>query len=173
MSEINKTPWEEAARRIREGKRHDLETLPGKYFHPIKYSASGMDEINAANLARKGAIPPKLLKKAKDLARQGKSQEEIMDTFTDEELLEFVRGTDPGAMSTIEIKRAKIKHGFGPNNFGGDIPPEGSLNKPLSEENLDKILLYGDMVTEIVGAIDIFNRPLASRQPPGSGTPAG
>jgi hypothetical protein len=37
MGEEKNVSWKEAARRTREGKRHDLETLPGKYFTPVKF----------------------------------------------------------------------------------------------------------------------------------------
>ena len=155
--------WELAARRVRVGKRHNLESLENNhYFHPLKYSVDGVDEINAAMMERKDVLEVGALAKMKHLAAKGniKSPEDIFEKLSDEEFGAVIKATDVSALKKGPLIRAKIKHGFGPNNFGG-VDKDGALNKPLPEEFLDSLLQNEDVVLEILKVVERHNHPLS------------
>ena len=165
MSEKKQT-WKDAARRTRQGKKHELETLPGYYFHPVKFSVEGNDEIVAISLKKKEGLSPKTLKKIREIAgaKKDMSEAEIINSIPDDDLLEILRESDAKLLNSAELKRAKIKHGFGKNNFEG-VDNEGAEGKKgVSDDFIDDILQHVEVVNEIVGAIEVWNRPLALGQ---------
>lgn len=167
MAKSKTEGWEVAARRTREGERTVLSTLGGDFwFCPVKYSVEGAAAIQQVYMSMKDNLPEGVTKKLMAGSAEGKSQKDILSDFTEEELGAFLKSIDLRKTAGPEIKRLKLRYGFGKNNlFGnGDLGASGDRGE-LTEEVLDKLMLYPDTVDEALAAIEAQNIPLAKRRP--------
>ncbi len=161
--------WEAAALRTREGKKHEFECMdtdPKFWFIPCKYSVEGSTAIQQMYMEMKESLSAGIIQKMADSAQAGKSQREIMDSFTPAEMGEFLKHVDLKKITGPAMIRAKLKYGFGKNNFPGEDPLGAMGNEgELKEEFLDRLMKYENVVREALKAIEEANPPLAKKPP--------
>lgn len=169
MSETKKkATYQTAAKRTREGEKHEMETLPGFYFYPVKFSIEGTDELNSIILDKKNSLSRSSIKVIKEIAgkKNIQTKEDVMKELTEDQVLDVLNTADKSLLADGPTFKAKLKYGFGRNNFGdvetaGASGPEGKIT---NDKFLDELIVYDEVVREIVGAIDIWNSPLPARQ---------
>jgi hypothetical protein len=151
------------------GPRTDLETLPGFWMKPKKYSSAGGEEIQAVQFKiSKGARNPVVAKYVKRLRSQGienPTVSDVADTLDEEELAELLEAMGSvNPESNAELQSKIMLCGTGEHNFrqGGKV---------LSTEEAIPIIVQDiEAVKEIIGIIKGWNSPLASEPSEKSGT---
>ncbi|OPL13127.1 MAG: hypothetical protein AVO39_10925 [delta proteobacterium MLS_D] len=152
--------WKDEARRTIIGEKVMLETFPGYWIRPRKYSIETMDEIRAIERKQQGEFNRKALARiAKKMSESGNIEDPgtiapamIMGELTDEEFEAIYevsenRKAGPGAQLII----AKIHGGVGEHNF------DGAKIETLAKDMVD----YPDIAREMITIIEEYNRPLA------------
>jgi len=152
--------WKDEARRTIIGEKVMLESFPGYWIRPRKYSIETMDEIRALERKQQGEFNRKALARiAKKMSDGGKIDDAekivpstIMGELTDEEFeaiydISEKRKDGPGAQLIV----AKIAGGLGEHNF------DGAKVETLAKDMID----YPDIAREMVKIIEEYNRPLA------------
>lgn len=151
--------WQDEARRTIIGDKVDLNSFPGYWIRPRKYSIETMDKIKELQKKQQsdfnGRTVAKIAKKAKSRGELEKLQNlpitEIMDYLTEDEFAELYQATEQSTKAQLQITVAKIAGGVGEHNFDG-----------VSVDQLAKdIVEYSDIAIEMVQIADEFNRPLA------------
>lgn len=151
------------------GPRQDLETLPGFWIKPKKYSSTGGEEIQAVQFKMsKGARNPVVAKYVKKFRAQGIENpkiSDIVDKLNEEELAELLEAMGSvNPESNTELQEKILLHGTGEHNFR-------QSGKVLSIEDAIPIIMQDiEAVREINGIIGKWNSPLASEPSEKSGT---
>ncbi len=151
--------WQDDARRLVIGPRHDLESFPGYYIKPKKYSVAAKDEIQAVMREIQKGIDKKALMEVMAKARElgaDITQEELMKRLEPQELAALLDST---SVPSARIMEVKFRHGIAEHNFEG-----------TTIEELAKVLTSGDIpeeiASEILSVVEGFNRPLARATSP-------
>lgn len=169
-AEKNPKKWRQAARRSVTGEKHELVSLSGYWFKPRKYSVIGEREIQAAAFGSgAGALPRGLITKLRKASREKSGEvkfEDLIDDLTEDELYDLVASQSTGDANSTEVIRLQLLYGWGPHNF------EGEDNEGASEEFVNEIMEFKELVMEAVGVIQEHNRPLAQPTPEDSETPS-
>lgn len=148
--------WKEDARRLVIGEKAELDTLPGYWVKPLKYSIQAKDEINAIQCKLQKGINKKelasLMQKLKDIRKGDESpkDEEILSQISEGELETLLNMQNT---ESKELTRIKILYGVAEHNFDGVSVAE------LAEDILD----YEEVALEILTIVEEFNRPLANK----------
>lgn len=165
----DKMAFEAAARREIEGPAHYFDSLvetddTGKkqhpyYFHPRKYSVKGRDAIRACDKPVTEGIPIGLQKKLAKIMEENPeiSNIELLEMLPAEEVEVILRSQQEKG-GTFDLYRTTIFYGCGKNNL------MGTVKDGLTEEEVERVLEYGDVAIEMFGTIRTWNRPLAHRR---------
>jgi hypothetical protein len=153
--------WEEKSRSRRIGDRHELESLPGLWFRPQKYSVEGDEAVALAQLKLKERFKPdtirRLLDKVKDNPDPEIKVEDLLLNLDDEELSAIMEdASDVPAGAQTEYKRLVLLYGIGEHSFKNK---KGEL-ETVNEDFVDRILQDKDLTDEMVSVIVRWNRPL-------------
>ena len=172
-----KNDFKQALKRTRVGERHEMETLPGYFFSPVKFSVEGSDAIKAVTAKNKDLLDAKSLKRIKEIAadEDGKRMDTaaLLEKLSDEEFADIVHSLNASSLGSLELSRVKIKYGLGPNNLGAGVSTEGALVKGgVPDEFVEDVLQNAEIAEELVGVINIWNSPLAGKQQKTSRTAA-
>ncbi len=150
--------WQDDARRTIVSEKIELKEFPGYWVKVKLYSVKGKDEINMATRAVQKAIDKKalisLMKKAQAAHGESLTEEQMLEQLTQEELSALV---ESNSVELYSMTMAKIKNGIDSHNFCDG-------EKSTEVENFAKdILEYDKIAQEILGHIEEFNNPLASK----------
>ena len=143
------------------GEKQELETLPGFFLRPKKYSYAGAEDIQAIEFEiGKGKRNPVVAKYAKKFRKQGIEKltfKEVAEKLDEEELAELINATSTKDLKlNAELQEKIILHGTGEHNFNRN-------GKMLDIKEAIPILLQdAEAVEEIIGIIKGWNPPLAS-----------
>jgi hypothetical protein len=171
MASKKQQSWEHQARLKRMGEKRDLKTFPGYWIRPQKYSIEGEEEIQCAQLRLKNKLSSSATRKiAARLRESGNPEitvEEFLKTLNDEELEELLQEgqkLEPGDSSNYV--RLVLLHGIGEHNFKD---AQGKTEE-ISEDFVKRFMRISETAHEAVKIIEEWNRPLARRSAPSSGT---
>ena len=153
--------WEDKCRIRRLGERHKLESLPGFWFRPQKYSVEGDEAVSLGQLRLKDRFKPdtirRILDKVKDNPDPKARVEDLLLTLDDEDLSAIMdEASDVPAGAQTEYKNLVLLYGIGEHNFK---KADGEL-ETVSEDFVDRILQDRELTNEMVGVTVRWNRPL-------------
>ena len=153
--------WEDKCRVRRLGERHKLESLPGFWFRPQKYSIEGDEAVSLAQLRLKDRFKPdtirRILDKAKDNPDSEVRVEDLLLTLDDEDLSAIMEeASDVPAGAQTEYKSLVLLYGIGEHNFK---KADGEL-ETVSEDFVDRVLQERELTNEMMAVIVRWNRPL-------------
>jgi hypothetical protein len=152
--------WQDDARRLTTGQRHELSTFPQFWIVPKKYSIAARDEIQAAMREVQKGIDKKAIAELYTKMRQlgGEiTEDRILEVVTPDELAAFMENNSVSVKKAYEIK---LRNGIASHNF------EGSTVEQLAHD----ILEFADIAVEMLKIIEDFNRPLPKATSSTSGT---
>lgn len=142
------------------GEKRELETLPGFYIRPKKYSYAGAEEIQAVEFEiGKGKRNPVVAKYAKKFRKQGIDKltfKEVAEKLDEEELAELINATGSKDLKlNAELQEKIMLHGIGEHDFNQN-------GKMLDIKEAIPILTQdAEAVGEITEIIREWNSPLA------------
>jgi len=153
-------PWENAARRFTVGDKTELETIPGYWIKPKKYSVEGDNAIKAAAAGNQSVLPPSLLKRLQERAetmQDGElTQSELFKMMSAEEIGEMIHRTATAdSAQSVKVVKLILMYGIDSHNF------EDTDNRRCGEDLAEKLMQYRDAAMECVRIIQGFNGPLA------------
>jgi len=165
MGEKEQPKWQAAARITILGEKHELESLPGYWFTPRKYSTIGSVKINGGAMKLRTNLPKGILKKlAKGMGDKEKDAQftgkEAMKLLTEDEISQ-VMDAQKGDEGAVSFQKDILIYGIGEHGFDGDYNIES-----LAEELLE----YPDVAAEMIEIIKEWNSPLAQTTSETSGT---
>ena len=149
----------------RTGKKHDMETLEGYYFYPLKYSVEAVEQMESIIFERVGDKKG-LMNKISKTSKDGKLKEsEIISQLDGKDLKTLYKATEKGLEKDKEYLSIILKYGIGENNFGGNVKSEGALiQNGIPQSFIDGLLNNVNILNEIVSVIKLFNAPLNNSQ---------
>ena len=167
--------WKQEAERKFVGDKVELETFPGYWIKPKKYSISGKDAISDEQRKLQQGIDKKAMAsviKKLHIDTEGKQEDvimsEVMDQLTDAELSVMV---DSQYVPSANYLKVRLREGIHSHNFC-----DAAESKDV-EALANDILDYPEIADEMLQAVEGFNRPLAQKssrksktQPSGSTT---
>jgi len=163
--------WEHQARLKRMGEKRELQTFPGYWIRPQKYSIEGEEEIQCAQLRLKNklssAATRKIVAKLRESDDPDMTAEKLLKSLSDEELEAMMQeggNIEPGDSSGYI--HLVLLHGIGEHNFKN---AEGKVEE-VNEDFVNRFMAISELAHESVKIIEEWNRPLAKRSAPSSGT---
>lgn len=149
----------------RTGKRHDMETLEGYFFYPLKYSVEAVDKMESIIFEKVGD-KKNLMSKITKTMKDGKiNEKDIISQLNGKDLQTLFKATNKGLKKDKEFLSLILKYGIGENNFGSNVNPEGAnVSGGVPQSFIDGLLQNVEIVNEIISAIELFNAPLNSSQ---------
>ena len=163
--------WEHQARLKRMGEKQDLKTFPGYWIRPQKYSIEGEEEIQCVQLRVKNklssATTKKIFARLREEGNPDITPEEFLKNLSEEELDDLLQeqgNLAPGDSSNYV--RLVLLHGIGEHNFKN---AEGKIEE-VNEDFVNRLMYKADTAHEAIKIIEKWNRPLAKRSAPSSGT---
>lgn len=156
--------WKIAADRSVYGEKVELDTLPGYWVKPRRWSKTGEAEIHAALariFARQRDVRNTIIRETS--GDEPMSEADLMagslPEKTKEKIMAALTGSlDGETVDQVEAKIAKIAFGVHAHNFQGE-PEVGSM------EWARELVEYRDVFDEILGIVEEKNRPLPTTTP--------
>lgn len=160
MAEKKKAGFHDAARRRIVGPKTELETLPGYWIKPRKYSSQGAAEIQAAGMAS-ADLPDDIIAKIGALVEEAGTENvenmQVMKLLSPADRIRAMRAMAKSAEENVESQRLTLHYGIGEHNLY-----EGEESSVEVDDGLvAEIMEYQEVATEIVRIINEWNRPLA------------
>ena len=154
--------WEVQARIRRQGDKYEIESLPGLWFRPQKYSVEASESIALLRQKLSGQFDPALLKKLitkyRELDKELTTTKEVLDALEPEELIELTQSMKPkGKESSLEYKKQVLLCGIDEHNFTG----EDGKPEIIDPGFVDRLCEFKEAAEEMLLVIEGWNRPLA------------
>lgn len=151
------------------GEKHSLKSAEGFWFTPKKFTVSEQDQISACQKKLIGGVDKKALvtlltKQAKAESLTEDEAEKIIDGLTSEEIGSMI---DIQNVEKAPNYRLIIKFGIHSSNMVEGF--EASETTSVPDDLIETILSDQHLAEEVVGVINEYNRPLATRKGKTSG----
>jgi len=171
MASKKQQSWEHQARLKRMGEKRELQTFPDYWIRPQKYSIEGEEQIQCAQLRLKNklssAATRRIVAKLRESDDPDLTAEKLLKSLSNEELEEMMQeggNLEPGDSSGYI--HLVLLHGIGEHNFKN---AEGKVEE-INEDFVNRLMDKADTAHEAVKIVEEWNRPLAKRSAPSSGT---
>jgi|GEM_PF-2405229 len=162
--------FHDAARRKILGERRELETLPGYWIRPRKFSTIGAAEVQAVSI-KNTDLPDDLIEKLGAIGDNPEINELDKRTplkfLSRADRIRVMQAFSHSAADSVEVQRLALLHGIAEHNFYQN----GENATHVDEDLVNELLDYQEVATEILSIINEFNRPLAKAPAGSSSTP--
>ena len=159
--------WRVAADRLTVGEPVELETLPGLWIRPRKYSVNGAAEIKAAQVRALAELRGNAIREiatafdgapASDDAAVGLTHDQRLDVA-----VRVMENATADVVGSVAERRAKVLFGVAEHNF------EGEPGTPTAAW-VDELMEHEPVFLEVLRIVEEKNRPLAGTTSPKSAT---
>jgi len=157
--------WKSKLSLSRVGEKVDLKTAEGFWVKPKKFTVEQNDEIQAAQLKALAGVNRGTLAKATNkikVASENNEEASAIDVLSDEDISALM---DAKFAPSSEILKLHILYGIAEHNFC-----EEESTTVVDKALVDDLMKYPDIATEIGGAAQKYNGPLALPTSETSGT---
>lgn len=132
-----------------------LESVDGEWFKPKKFSVEEKDQIQACQqeILKMSGISVAQIKSIEKLSK-GREEGEAIEDVPDSDLEAYMALS---AAPVARLMRAQLLYGIAEHSFDA----ESESSTLVDEQVVTEIMNYPEIATEIVNAVELFNRPLA------------
>jgi len=140
------------------GDKHELETAPGFWFKPRKYSVHGDSVIKEASLTS-ADLPSEVLTEIAELVDEhgDLSIKDMMQYLSPEAKGKLIASRSHAATDDAKVLSYILLYGIGEHNFFA----EEDSSIVVDEDLVQNILEFKDMAVEMSRVIQGFNNPLS------------